>query len=672
MNLQLGKFRGILVWAVSLLFTAASAIHAQEEGEQQTTPPSWTEITPYALKLDLPLVVLTGVPFKISARAVDAQDRLMATFDSPARLEGLPPQAALDTAAFMGGELTMGDLRVPASGRVRISIAAGGKFASAEVQAIPGYLSILPPLIAIFMAFITRQVLISLFFGIWLGAIFIYDYSPLIGFMRALDRYFVNALANSGHAAILIFSLTLGGMVGVISRGGGMQGIVARIRQYARGPRGGQVATWFMGIVIFFDDYANTLLVGNTMRPFTDKLRISREKLSYIVDSTAAPVASVALISTWIGYQIGLIDQVFQSLGIEYDAYFEFIRSIPFTFYSLHAIVFVLLIALTLRDFGPMRTAEQRATDTGDLLRAGAEPLMDTSALEIADEKTTPLRWYNGLIPVLAVIFVTIFGLYYSGIEQLGEAAHTAGLREIISKADSFSVLMWASFSGLILAGILVLAQRILSLTQAVNAMINGYRSMILAAMILLLAWSIGAICEDLQTANYVIEMTRDYLSPHVLPALTFTISAVIAFSTGSSWATMAIFIPIAIPIAYTLPGAEGVHPGIGDNIVLATIGAVLAGSVFGDHCSPISDTTVLSSMASAADHVDHVRTQMPYALVVAVVAVLAGYLPAGYGVHPALSHLMALAVLIGIVFLIGRRTDVKSEEKPAKAAAEV
>lgn len=642
-----------LALMAAILLFSQSTLQAQQPDSSARQ-----QIVPFALEIKAPGVILASVPFNISVRAVDEKGRLQYDYNGALRLSGVGTSAKTDTLSIVEGEVEIRNLILPETGRTKISVASGGKIAFATVRVIPGLLSILPPVLAIVLAFMFRQVLLSLFLGIWLGAVFVFDYSPLTGFMRTLDRYFINALADKGHAAILIFSLTLGGMVGVISRGGGMQGIVESIRKFAKTPKGGQIATWLMGVFIFFDDYANTLLVGNTMRPFTDKLRISREKLSYIVDSTAAPVASVALISTWIGYQIGLIDQVLKMLGLQQDAYFEFIQSIPFTFYSLLAIVFVFLIGYTLRDFGPMRKAERRAGETGAVLRDGAEPLMDTSSMEVADPAATPLRWYNGLVPVLAVIAITIVGLYVSGVESLGDEARRAGLRDIIAAADSFSVLMWASFTGLFVAAVLVLAQRILSLNQTVHAIINGYRSMMLAAMILTLAWSIGAICEDLQTANYVIEQTRDYLSPHLVPALTFTIAAFIAFSTGSSWATMAIFIPIAIPIAYTLPGAQGVHVDIADNIVLATIGAVLAGSVFGDHCSPISDTTIMSSMASAADHVDHVRTQLPYAVVVAVVAILFGYLPAGYGVHPILSHLAAIGVLVGIVFLFGRKGE--------------
>ena len=446
-------------------------------------------------------------------------------------------------------------------------------------------------------------------------------------------------------------------MVGVISKSGGTQGIVEKLSKYANSPRGGQLATWAMGILIFFDDYANSLIVGNTMRPFTDKLKISREKLSYIVDSTAAPVASIALVSTWIGFQVGLIGDAFAGLNLSLNPYTSFLESIPFASYSILALIFVFLIGITLRDFGPMKAAEVRASSSGKVLRDGAQPLTDSAALDMAADEKTPLRWFNALIPIGVVIAVTLFGLYFNGKAALGEAAETARLGDIFGAANSFAVLMWAAFAGLFVAAILALAQKILTLNDTLEAAVNGYKSMFLAAMILILAWAIGDICKELHTADYVISLTRDILSPHLIPFFTFVIAAFIAFSTGTSWATMAILTPIVIPLSYQLPLEAGLSAGLSHQILIATIGSVLSGSVLGDHCSPISDTTILSSMASAADHVDHVRTQLPYALVVGAVACLVGYIPSGWGLSSWLSLFAGSAILVGVVYLVGKKT---------------
>jgi Na+/H+ antiporter NhaC len=413
-----------------------------------------------------------------------------------------------------------------------------------------------------------------------------------------------------------------------------------------------------MGLVIFFDDYANTLIVGNTMRPFTDRLRISREKLAYIVDSTAAPVASIALVSTWIGFQVGLVDSSFKAVGITSNAYAVFLESIPYASYSILALFFVLLISITLRDFGPMAAAERRAQLEGKLLSDEAQPITDSSALDMSSSADVPKRWYNALLPITVVIAITLAGLYINGKIALGEAASDVSLGEIFGAANSFDVLMWASFAGLLTAGLLALGQRILTVSETMEAAINGYKSMLLAAMILVLAWAIGDICAQLKTADYVIDVTRGILKPHLIPVVTFIIAAFISFSTGSSWATMAILTPIVVPIANELPLESALSAGLAESIMLATIGAVLSGSVLGDHCSPISDTTILSSMASASDHLDHVRTQIPYALIVALVAILCGYLPSGWGFNPYLSILTGGLLLTALLMLFGKRVQ--------------
>lgn len=620
------------------------------------------------LVIETPSLSLTDVPFKVTARALDSDGVIVRAFSDSVRIDGISiviesgKREPLNAAWLQNGELTISNAVVQNSGRHSISMQTAAQRAMAEIRIIPGWLSLLPPLIAITLAFITRQVLIALFCGVWLGAWFVYDYNIFIGFMKTVDHYLVSSLADEGHAAILIFSLTLGGMVGVISKAGGTQGIVEKLSQYANSPRGGQLATWAMGILIFFDDYANTLVVGNTMRPFTDRLKISREKLSYIVDSTAAPVASVALVSTWIGFQIGLIDDAFKSLGLAQNAYSVFLQSIPYQTYSIFALIFVFMIAFTLRDFGPMWRAEKRALETGKVLRDGAQPIADSSALEMAANESTPLRWYNALIPILVVIAVTLLGLYFTGRSALGEEAQTATLGTIFGAADSFAVLMWAAFLGLFTAAILALTQKLLPLRDIIDAAVSGYKSMMLAAMILILAWAIGEICQDLRTADYVIATTREILSPHFIPFATFAVAAFISFSTGSSWTTMTILTPIVIPIAYKLPADAMMSASLSSEILFSTVGAILSGSVLGDHCSPISDTTILSSMASAADHVDHVRTQMPYALIVGGVAIFTGYLPNGYGINTYICMAFGLGVLVAIVFLLGK-TIVEREE---------
>ncbi len=520
----------------------------------------------------------------------------------------------------------------------------------------PTWLSLLPPLIAIALALISRQVILSLLLGVWVGALVLTDGNPLAAFQRVGDTFMVDALADRSHAAILLFSTTLGGMVGVLSRCGAMAGVVIALSRRVRNRRGGQTATAAMGLAIFFDDYANTLLVGNTMRPLTDRLRISREKLAYLVDSTAAPVATMAVISTWVGFEVGLIQDSLSHLTSEGSGYVFFLRSLPYNFYPALTLVMVFLVAATGRDFGAMAKAEGRAAG-GELFRPGAQPAGDPRGLCSKSADTTPASPLLAAFPILAVIGVTLVGLWWHGRQQLLAAGEPAThLRDILNAADSLSVLMWACLAGALLAIVLSVASRRLDVRGAVDAWLDGARAMLIAMVILILAWSLGAVCEALGTGPWLVDASRGFLSPRLLPTISFLLAAAISFSTGTSWGTMAILIPIMLPLAGALTVGAGLASGIPESIALASTSAVLAGAVFGDHCSPISDTTILSSMASGADHVDHVRTQLPYALTVAGVAVVIGYLPAGYGVSPWLSLAAGAILLTAFVLWRGRR----------------
>lgn len=529
-----------------------------------------------------------------------------------------------------------------------------------------GVLSILPPILAIALAIITRQVFVALFFGILLGAFFLNDYNLITAFMRVLDKYFINAMANPDHAAIILFSMCLGGIIRVISNTGGLHAIVASLAGRAKNAGLCQVYTWLMGCLVFIDDYANTLLVGNTMRPFSDKLRISREKLAYIVDSTAAPVTALVPLSTWLSFELGLIQKAFNIEGIEKAAYPIFLNSIPYRFYGIFAIFFVLFIALSKRDFGSMLKAERRARRTGKVLDDNATPMIDREVTDIERFKVDRPHWLDAVVPIATVIIVLIAGLYHSGVNAL-EAMSPPGtaftIHQIIAEANAYHALMWASFSGAFVA--IVMALRTLSLKKALDAYLTGLKSMVLAMIVLVLAWSIGDVCEELDTARYCVAMTSHVLTPYLVPLVVFVIAAFVAFATGTSWGTMTILIPIVVPLAWKLSHAAGVSAETGEAIFMASIASVLSGATFGDHCSPISDTTVMSSMASACDHIDHVKTQIPYALLVAFVAMLAGYLPAGFGISPWLCLPAGLLVLIILLFVIGKNPD--SPAKPDK-----
>jgi Na+/H+ antiporter NhaC len=541
----------------------------------------------------------------------------------------------------------------------------GDESVTTTINIIPGILSIIPPLLAIAFALIFRQVILSLLLGIYSGAIFIYDYNPLIGFFRLIDKYIINALTDVSHIQIVVFTLLFGGVVGIISKGGGTRGIANSLSKFAKTRRSGMISTWISGLVIFFDDYANTLVVGNLMRPITDKLKISREKLSFIVDATAAPVASIFIVSSWIGYEVGLIQDGLNMIGSTANAYSIFLETIPFRFYPIAMLFFVFMLSYFKKDFGPMLKAEMRATKTGAISSDS-----NFSGTDFTDSKEylgddVKAKWYNGIVPILVIIFGTIAGLVYTGIYSLEEQGITSyGVKEVIGSSNSYLALLWGSFAACIVAIFMLTAQRILSLRKAIDAWFSGIRSMLLAVIILTLAWGIGAVTNEIKTADYIISLISESINPRFLPVIVFLVCGLTSFATGTSWGTMAIMFPIVIPLSAAVTGIYDYSPAETSLILVGVISSVLAGCVWGDHCSPISDTTILSSMASGCDHIDHVRTQLPYAIAVGTVTMLFGDIFTAYGLSPYISLLIIAAVLVGIVYFFGKKVNDTLSQK--------
>ncbi len=647
--------------ALLLALLSPSAGLSQQPAKDSVAGEAVAGASETALELHAPRAVLNGVPFDvwIVASGVAPGDSIGYTI----RLPGRPAAAAgAALSGFVMGRdsVKVEGLTLEENGRRTITVGTSTGAVETTARVLPGWLSILPPLLAILLALVFREVVISLLAGVWLGCLFLYDWNPLSALLHAADKYVVGSITDPGHAMILVFSLLLGGMVGIISRNGGTQGIVDAITKYAVGPIKGQLAAYILGIIIFFDDYSNTLIVGPTMRPVTDRLRISREKLSYIVDSTAAPVASIALISSWIGFEVGLIGDAVGSLGLDYSPYVLFLQSIPYRFYPLLALVFVLMIILTDRDFGPMLTAELRARREGKPLRDGARPASDFDAEILNPKEGKPRRWYNAIIPIAVVMAVTLAGLWWTGRSALiAEESAELSLRQIIANGDSYVSLLWAALAACIVGILLTLGQRILTLEETMAAWAAGIKAMLFACIILVLAWSIGSVTTDIHTAGYMVHLLTGSLDPRLLPVLVFLLCAVISFATGTSWGTMAIMMPIVVPLGVALSTAGGLSPEDTHLILLGAISSVLAGSVWGDHCSPISDTTILSSMASSADHIDHVRTQLPYALSVGVVGMLVGDIPTAYGMPPWISLIVGSGILLGLLYLLGKREDM-------------
>ena len=554
-----------------------------------------------------------------------------------------------------------------------------------RVRKLPLWVSILPPLIAVFFALFFREVILSLFAGVFIGSWALFGFSGMgifTALMKSVEYFILETFVDSGHAAVIIFSMLIGGMVAIISKNGGMLGVVNALSRFTNSARSAQLVTWFMGIAIFFDDYANTLIVGNTFRPVTDRFRVSREKLAYIVDSTAAPIAAIALVTTWIGAELGFIKDGLVESGLDKNEYLMFLQSLKYSYYPVFTIIFIFMLIYLRRDYGTMYSAEMRARKTGKL--SSDNSVIQSSTENLNPDERTQTYAFNAIVPVATVILVTILGLVITGVNSLyGDmieaglelsgrslsevwnhmAAFSAGnpdflmkIGTLIGSSDSYTALLWASSCGVGIAMILTLGSKTLSMEGAVNAMLSGFKTMLPTMIVLILAWSLASTTEALHTSDFLISAFIDNLSAPWMPFITFLLAAVISFSTGSSWSTMAILYPLALPLTWSIGIDSGLEEAELLPIFYNVISVVLAGSVLGDHCSPISDTTVLSSLASNCHHIDHVKTQLPYAITVGMVALLfGGVLFALLPIPWYFNYVLGVVVLYLVIKFIGK-----------------
>ena len=528
-----------------------------------------------------------------------------------------------------------------------------------------GWWSIVPPIVAITLAIATRRVVASLLLGSVVGAVILKDWDTSWNALTILEDLCENHLwknlCDPDHLRVFVFTSMMGAMIGVIHRTGGMQGVVDSLAPLARTRRGGHLLTWFLGLLIFIDDYANSLLLGNTMRPLTDRLRISREKLAYLVDSTAAPVAGLALISTWVAGEIGFIEAGFKSLNLPagtVDGFSVFVATIPYRFYVLLALLFVPMVGLMGRDFGPMLRAERNT------LRCRNE-LEEASDLAAIPNKEKSKRWLNAVVPIVVTLVVTVGLLLLTGYRETPTAsAELSSWRraiQVFGAGDSYLALMYGSGAGMLAAMLMGRAQKILTFAETRAAAFHGATLVLPALIILWLAWTLSGITDKdhLGTGVFLGSQLQEAIDVRWMPTIVFVLSSLVAFSTGTSWGTMGILMPIVVDSTYRMMQAQS---GVDDPyspVLIASVGSVLAGAIFGDHCSPISDTTVLSSQASSCNHVAHVWTQLPYALLVAAVSIFLGTIPVGFGVSvwPLLGiGIVALAIALR---LLGRRAEI-------------
>lgn len=547
-----------------------------------------------------------------------------------------------------------------------------------------GFLSLLPPVAAILLAITTRRVVFSLASGVFLGAFILADGNLWRAIPSVLEDHLWTNLIDPAHLRVFAFTALMGAMVGVIHRCGGMLGLVILLSPLARGRRSGQLTAWLLGMVVFFDDYANTLLLGTTLRPLADRLRISREKLAYLVDSTAAPVAGLALVSTWVAGEIGFIRTGFAGLEsevVQVDAFRVFVATIPYRFYVLWCLILVPLVALLGREFGPMWQAEQQAA-----VRRPPDIQSPSPGQLGSSEPLAPGGWDQAVLPVLVVILVTGMLLITTGRQALrDEAAEAAEATtqladpltdgvgatafgsvaepswlDSFAAGDSYLALLYGSLAGLVCALLWGRLRGSMPADDLRIAGMYGARQMLPALVILWLAWTLSGMTDQdgLGTAIYLGQMLEGRITAAWLPTIVFLMSSLVAFATGTSWGTMGILMPLVIRIAWQMLGSDRGVVDPYDPLLLAAVGSVLAGAIFGDHCSPLSDTTILSSHASGCDHVQHVRTQLPYALLGAAAAILFGTLPVGYGINVWLLPPFAITAMAVILLLLGKPVD--------------
>ena len=571
---------------------------------------------------------------------------------------------------------------------------------SEAFAALYGVWTLIPPLLALLLAFLTRNVILSLFLGVLSGAWMIALVSgDLLGsisgaFFSSTD-YFVGTLADRWDAGIIMQVLVIGALIALITRMGGMRAIADLVVKVAKGPRSAQITMWISSWVIFFDDYANALIIGPIMRPLCDKYRISREKLAYIVDSTAAPVAGIMLISTWIGTELVNINEGLAIAGITgVSAYGIFIDTIPYRFYNIMALFFVFATAFLLRDFGPMLKAEMRARTTGETINPGSE-VMDTEKVvdeekeEIKEDygilksskKVTPPNIWNAIIPVAVLIISAVILFYTNGAacvmdgggfvtpEEFAQLSFFESVREAYSASDASIVLFQAGLLACIVALIMGFVERIFTIKDGIETWAHGMKSMLFVCIVLILAWSIGSVIGDLGTAHFLVDNLSDALPAFIVPALIFVIAAVVSFATGTAYGTMAILLPLCIPLAAAIVGITGMEitsAGSEYAYILMCSSAVLTGAIFGDHSSPISDTSILSSMGAGCSLIDHVMTQIVYAVTVGVV-VIAGYILVGLGLNVWITLIAMAAILVLVLLFVGKKVPTWNGKEAAE-----
>lgn len=547
-----------------------------------------------------------------------------------------------------------------------------------------GVFTLIPPLVAIILAFITKDVILALFSGVLSGTFllslssnifsaqhiaFNNIYNTAVDSFSKIISYMLNSASDPVNAGIILQILCIGGLVALTTKMGGAKAVALSFAKRAKSAASAQLNTWFLGLLIFFDDYANLLIVGPIMRPLADKFKISREKFAFIIDSTAAPVAGIAVISTWIGLEVSLIKTAYEHIGLSNVSAFEiFVETMPYRFYNIFMLFFVATTAIMGREFGSMYKAEIRARTTGQVAPISKSGALDTAELEdqfLAPKEEIKIRALDAIIPISTLIILAILGFYFNGLGALkGEELAKANanplsfetFRTAFGSADSSIVLFQAALFSAIVAIFIGVRRKIFKLKEAIETWIYGWKTMIFTIVLLLFAWSLSSIVKELGTSFFITSLLADKLPEFILPATIFAFASATSFAIGTSYGTMGILMPLAVPLAYKIAELNGMDAATAHHYMVINISCVLTGAIFGNHCSPIADNVILSSMSARCDHMEHVKTQIPYAFFICALALITGYIPVALGLSVWLVLPLNFLLIIFLLRLIGKK----------------
>ena len=499
--------------------------------------------------------------------------------------------------------------------------------------------ALLPPVVAIVLALITKEVYSSLFIGIVTGALIYTGFSPIATLDTVINEGFINSVADAWNIGIFMFLILLGTMVALMNKAGGSAAFGEWAKKHVKTRAGALLATFLLGVLIFVDDYFNCLTVGSVMMPVTDGHKISRAKLAYIIDATAAPICMIAPISSWAAAVSGMVDEGVYS-GIEL-----FVRAIPYNYYSLLTFVFVVGMALMGFDYGPMAKHERNAIEKGDLFTEGER----VTNADNAPKGSERGKVYDLLIPVIVLIICCVVGMIY-----VGGFFEGVGFIDAFSATDASVGLPWGSLIALLFAIVYYMCRRLVSFKEAMNCLTQGFIAMVPAMLILTFAVTLKTMTGLLGADVYVAGLMQGASSglTNMLPAIIFLVACFLAFASGTSWGTFGILIPIVTGV-FTDPATGAIVPGA-EHLIIIGVSACLAGAVMGDHCSPISDTTIMASAGAQCNHINHVSTQVPYVLTVAAISFV-NYIIAGFVQNVVICLVIGILLTLATLLVLKR-----------------